>query len=244
MQAGSDLVPLPPHAQKTRQRSGDGARRIRTADLLGAIQALCQLSYSPEMSDLQRIPASDRVCPGAESSWDRRWWAACAARRLGDLNRTFPKTGEGQGAEQMNQRTEGHLTDLMDDRRSIALDDASVEAIAQRVSELLAAAPAGPDPVLMSAAELAPRLGRQRAWVYANAGRLGALRMGEGARPRLMFDLAEVEARLRDRSTERSPTAPQPAPDRRPRPRRTSLPEVELLPIGPARSRAGRDDGT
>jgi hypothetical protein len=26
----------------------DGARRIRTADLLGAIQALCQLSYSPE----------------------------------------------------------------------------------------------------------------------------------------------------------------------------------------------------
>jgi hypothetical protein len=32
---------------------GDGARRIRTADLLGAIQALCQLSYSPEMSDLQ-----------------------------------------------------------------------------------------------------------------------------------------------------------------------------------------------
>ncbi len=30
-------------------RCGDGARRIRTADLLGAIQALCQLSYSPEV---------------------------------------------------------------------------------------------------------------------------------------------------------------------------------------------------
>jgi hypothetical protein len=28
--------------------SVSGARRIRTADLLGAIQALCQLSYSPE----------------------------------------------------------------------------------------------------------------------------------------------------------------------------------------------------
>ena len=27
--------------------TGDGARRIRTADLLGAIQALSQLSYSP-----------------------------------------------------------------------------------------------------------------------------------------------------------------------------------------------------
>jgi hypothetical protein len=34
-------------------KRGDGARRIRTADLLGAIQALCQLSYSPEMGELQ-----------------------------------------------------------------------------------------------------------------------------------------------------------------------------------------------
>ena len=36
---------------RSRPRAGtssDGARRIRTADLLGAIQALCQLSYSPE----------------------------------------------------------------------------------------------------------------------------------------------------------------------------------------------------
>jgi hypothetical protein len=40
---------------KNRRFAGkkNGARRIRTADLLGAIQALCQLSYSPEMSDLQ-----------------------------------------------------------------------------------------------------------------------------------------------------------------------------------------------
>jgi hypothetical protein len=37
-----------------------GARRIRTADLLGAIQALCQLSYSPEMPDLQVNPAPHR----------------------------------------------------------------------------------------------------------------------------------------------------------------------------------------
>ncbi len=33
----------------TQQVLRDGARRIRTADLLGAIQALCQLSYSPEV---------------------------------------------------------------------------------------------------------------------------------------------------------------------------------------------------
>jgi hypothetical protein len=35
------------------QGEKSGARRIRTADLLGAIQALCQLSYSPEVTDLQ-----------------------------------------------------------------------------------------------------------------------------------------------------------------------------------------------
>ena len=33
-----------------------GARRIRTADLLGAIQALCQLSYSPEVEAGKLIP--------------------------------------------------------------------------------------------------------------------------------------------------------------------------------------------
>jgi hypothetical protein len=37
---------------------GDGARRIRTADLLIANQALCQLSYSPEMADVQVFPAA------------------------------------------------------------------------------------------------------------------------------------------------------------------------------------------
>ena len=34
-----------------------GARRIRTADLLGAIQALCQLSYSPECVGGRFVPA-------------------------------------------------------------------------------------------------------------------------------------------------------------------------------------------
>ncbi len=46
----------------------DGARRIRTADLLGAIQALCQLSYSPEIPDLQGKPGSVRVGPDGKSS--------------------------------------------------------------------------------------------------------------------------------------------------------------------------------
>jgi hypothetical protein len=48
----------------------DGARRIRTADLLGAIQALCQLSYSPEMADLQGISAKGRDGAEGEFSWE------------------------------------------------------------------------------------------------------------------------------------------------------------------------------
>ena len=36
-----------------------GAKRSRTADLLNAIQALYQLSYSPEVSGLWRGPAEE-----------------------------------------------------------------------------------------------------------------------------------------------------------------------------------------
>jgi hypothetical protein len=50
--AGSNGSPEP-DVLRLQGFRGDGARRIRTADLLGAIQALCQLSYSPENVDLQ-----------------------------------------------------------------------------------------------------------------------------------------------------------------------------------------------
>jgi hypothetical protein len=52
--------------EKTGPEQGlpSGARRIRTADLLGAIQALCQLSYSPEMADLQGM----KVCETADTT--------------------------------------------------------------------------------------------------------------------------------------------------------------------------------
>jgi hypothetical protein len=45
------LLTTQPFRRSWRDRNGldtDGARRARTADLLGAIQALSQLSYSPE----------------------------------------------------------------------------------------------------------------------------------------------------------------------------------------------------
>ena len=58
------------------QGEKSGARRIRTADLLGAIQALCQLSYSPEIGDLQGEPAIDRVGAEGKSSWVGLGWVA------------------------------------------------------------------------------------------------------------------------------------------------------------------------
>jgi hypothetical protein len=48
--AFDEAVELPPRKKKPPHPRGflrDGARRTRTADLLGAIQALSQLSYSP-----------------------------------------------------------------------------------------------------------------------------------------------------------------------------------------------------
>ena len=66
----------------------------------------------------------------------------------------------------------------------VRLDAESVEAVARRVAELLnAARPAE----LLTAAQLAERLGVSRDWVYAHAGELGAIRLGESPRGRLRF---------------------------------------------------------
>jgi site-specific DNA-methyltransferase (adenine-specific) len=49
---------------------------------------------------------------------------------------------------------------------------------------------------LVDATEVAVYLGVHRSWVYENAARLGARRLGDGPRARLRFDLAEVDERL------------------------------------------------
>ena len=66
------------------------------------------------------------------------------------------------------------------------LDSADVEAIAQRVVEMLGerAVPSQ----LVSAAELSRRLGLSRSTVYEKADQLGAIRIGTGPRARLRFD--------------------------------------------------------
>jgi hypothetical protein len=75
----------------------------------------------------------------------------------------------------------------------VRLEPDDVEAIARRVAELLGA---GPQPVrYVDAAQLARALGVERAWAYAHAAQLGALRLG-GPRGRLRFDLERVRAAL------------------------------------------------
>src|SRR6266571_4338030 len=51
---------------------------------------------------------------------------------------------------------------------------------------------------LVDAATVARYLGCGRDWVYSHADQLGARRLGAGAKPRLRFDFADVDAALRD----------------------------------------------
>ena len=88
-----------------------------------------------------------------------------------------------------------------------------VDALAERVAELLRPAPSL-SPGLLTAAQLAQALNVSRAWVYENAGRLGARKLGDGPRARLRFDLETARAAT---GTSGVKDAPKPAA-RRPRP--------------------------
>lgn len=74
----------------------------------------------------------------------------------------------------------------------------SIEAVAQRVAELVAAATAEPSsrPERITAEEVSRWWGVSRRWVYDHAEELGAQRLGSGRRPRLRFDPDEGVERL------------------------------------------------
>jgi hypothetical protein len=102
----------------------------------------------------------------------------------------------------------------------LRLDADAIEVLAARIAELLAArlapqrqtAPQGVER-LLSAAEVSEWWGVRRGWVYQHAAELGALRIGDGERPRLRFD-AEQVARCLDRAPATPPDTP-PVPGRR-----------------------------
>ncbi len=67
--------------------------------------------------------------------------------------------------------------------RQITLSSEQLDHLADLVAEKLAAQSAE----MIDAGELARRLGKSREFVYANTAALGAVRLGTGPRPRLMF---------------------------------------------------------
>jgi hypothetical protein len=79
----------------------------------------------------------------------------------------------------------------------VRLDPDSIEAIARRLAELMAdREPERPERSLISAEAVAERWGVSRRWVYEQAERLGARRIGAGSRPRLRFDPDEVAEQI------------------------------------------------
>ena len=127
---------------------------------------------------------------------------------------------------------EGHSSSML------ALDAATIDAIAQRVAELLA--DRQPEPSgLVDAATLARVLGVSRGAVYANAAALGAVRLGDGPKARLRFDVDKARAAMTSGTSglqppdAESPTAPEKKRGRRRARLGTSVP---LLPIDPPES--------
>lgn len=96
-----------------------------------------------------------------------------------------------------------------------------IDAVATRLAEFLRQE----QPVrFMTAAELAVHLKLGRQWVYDNADRLGATRVGNGKRAALRFDVLKAERAFARLSVPASP------PRERRRGRRRKAPG--LLPIG------------
>ena len=114
----------------------------------------------------------------------------------------------------------------------LLLSAESVEAIARRVVELQRGEPSSTDADLLTADEVARRLGVTRGWVYDHAAELGRVKLGDGPRARLRFPAAAIAERLEGapasaRADDRS-ERPAPGGQRR---RRSQLPRNDLLPI-------------
>jgi hypothetical protein len=104
---------------------------------------------------------------------------------------------------------------------SLQLDQRSAELLADlvavRLTDRLASRFLGEQP-LLDAAAVARRLSRSREWVYRHAAEMGAVRLGEGERPRLGFEPRKVAEYLDAcKSSRRAPNPSNPVAVRRTR---------------------------
>lgn len=88
-------------------------------------------------------------------------------------------------------------------------------------------------PILLTAREVAERFGVSAEWVRDHAAALGAVRLGDGPRPRLRFDAEKVAAALSSSSSGRRSDAADaaPRPERGRRAAREQGKDPGLLPI-------------
>ena len=113
-----------------------------------------------------------------------------------------PETVEGiQVCATCGDQVPDRLTLLM--LKWLAKIDSQQREIAQQQREILTwvegqeeSEEHQPDAGLLEPAELAKRLGKDRKWVYEHSEKLGAIRLGDGPKPRLYFDLALARERL------------------------------------------------
>lgn len=115
------------------------------------------------------------------------------------------------------------MTDARLEQLADRLAELVADRLADRLLEVSAFGQVEPTERLIDAAEVARRLGVNRATVYEIADELGAVKLGNGARPRLRFDPAKVESYLAAREP-----GSMPANNRR---RHRRRPAAELLPI-------------
>ena len=83
-----------------------------------------------------------------------------------------------------------------------AIAQRDIRAVAEALADVLferGIVAAGSPARVLDAAQVADLLGRDRQWVYAHAGELGAFRYGNGPKARIGFDLVTVEQWKRDR---------------------------------------------
>jgi hypothetical protein len=121
----------------------------------------------------------------------------------------------------MDQRNDRARIDGHEDRLAEAIASRVIEIVRRELGVL---APARVE--LIDAREVARRSGFSRAWVYENAGRLGAVRIGDGRRPRLRFDARVVAEVLRERAAARPVEPPE-----------TELPDAPSIHVPRIRSK-------
>lgn len=108
---------------------------------------------------------------------------------------------------------------------ALYLTDDQLDQLADRIADRLADRQVGQ---LITAAELADRLGVTRDYVYEHAASLGAIRLGDGPRPRLAFRWPQVLDQLHNTEPARPTVKPTPR-RRRPAPASTA-PLLEIRP--------------